>query len=355
MRKTLVSLAVLSIFCNPAKAQSSVTIYGILDVNVAAISTGAATNSHVTQMTSSSATTSFIGFRGTEDLGDGLSAIFVLESQLALDTGVGGGTAFTGTNPGVASLYNLSNYVGLKGNFGKVTFGRHLTSGAVALLNGVAIIDGANTGMVTATLPQGLANDYWNSNQAKFESLEYGGFSLQTNYAFGEVSGDNKAGTNFGGTVTYLNGGFKTVAGMQRDNDRLGHHVDWSVLSASYKTGKFKVTGTFTDVNNSNPPVLSSGLPWRDSKMWSIGGNYLINTQLSVAAQFFNLKENITNTTSKQLVLNADYALSKRTSLYTLITRNHNGKVPISAISGAPASAVNAQSGAVALGIKHLF
>ena len=58
MRKTLVSLAVLSIFCNPAKAQSSVTIYGILDVNVAAISTGAATNSHVTQMTSSSATTS---------------------------------------------------------------------------------------------------------------------------------------------------------------------------------------------------------------------------------------------------------------------------------------------------------
>lgn len=352
---TLAGLASLGAAAS-AQAQSSVSVYGIFDLNISSIRTGAATGSHVTVMSPSATSTSLLGFRGVEDLGGGLQALVNIESRLSGDTGVGGGTAFSGTNAGTASTYDLSTYVGLKNQLGRVTVGRHLTAGAVGLLNGNAIPTGPNTGMVTATLPQGLANDYWNSNQIKIETAVFQGWSAQVNYAPGEVAGNGSAGTNLGGTLTWQEGGFKVVGGSQRDKDRTGHTVRWDVLMASYVApGKYKLTGGMTRVDNPGTGVVALGLPWRDSRMYTVGGNYNTGGQLTLAAQFYRMKENLKGTHSDLLVLNANYALSVRTSLNLFVNRSNNGAVPINPLSGGPAAVANANASAVTLGIKHTF
>ncbi|MES2259101.1 MAG: porin [Pseudomonadota bacterium] len=338
-------------------SQSSVSVYGIFDLNVSSIRTGSAAGSHVVVMSPSATSTSLLGFRGVEDLGGGLQAIFNIESRISGDTGVGGGTAFSGANAGTASTYDLSTYVGLKNNLGRITVGRNLTSAVFALLNGNAIPSGPNTGMVVATSPQGLSNDYWNSNQIKVESAVYNGFSAQINYAPGEQAGDSRAGSNLGGALTWQEGGFRVVGGSQRDNDKTGHHVRWDALMASYVAPgyKYKLTGGATRVVNPGTGVTALGLPWRDSNMLTVGGNYNINGPLTLAAQFYRMKENLKGTTSKLLVLNANYALSVRTALNLFINRSNSGAVAINPLSGGPAAAPNASASAFTLGIKHVF
>lgn len=349
-------LACLGI-ADAAQAQSSVTVYGIFDLNVSTINTGAATGSRVTVMSPSATSTSLLGFRGTEDLGGGLQAIFNIESRLTGDTGVGGGTAYSGANAGTASTYDLSTYVGLKNPLGRVTLGRNLTSAVFGLLTGNAIPSGPNTGMVTATLPQGLANDYWNSNQVKVETALYNGWSAQANYAPGEVAGSSSAGSNLGGTLSWQGNGFKVVGGSQRDNDRTGRHVRWDVLMGSYVAPdyRYKLAGGVTRVDNPGTGVVSLGLPWRDSTMLTVGANVSTGGLLVLAAQYYRMKETLNGSHSQLLVLNAHYPLSVRTALNLFVNRSNNGAVPINPLSGGPAAAPNASASAITLGIKHTF
>ncbi|MDO9203061.1 MAG: porin, partial [Hydrogenophaga sp.] len=112
MKKSLIALAVLAA-SGAAMAQSSVTLYGIADVVIhkdkgasAALASGGVSGSR-------------LGFKGTEDLGGGLKANFVLEQGLQLDTGaIGDGTAKT-----AGQAFSRQSYVGLSGGFGEVKLG----------------------------------------------------------------------------------------------------------------------------------------------------------------------------------------------------------------------------------------
>jgi predicted porin len=357
MKKTYVPLAaLLSSLMGVAHAQSSVTVFGFLDLNISSIDTGAAANSRITQMNPNSTSTSNIGFKGIEDLGGGMAAMFDLQSTLSPDTGAAGGNALTGTNAPVASFFTLASWVGLRGDFGTVMLGRTgLTPNAYALLNAGSII-GPNTGLVTATAPQGINNDYYASNSVQFISPLLNGFSFRGHYSFGEVAGGNSKGSGMSGMIDYSHGPFRATLGAQRDTDSAGRHVTWSEATASYRTEKYKITSGYTRVNNSNPPVVAGGAVWRDSRMWTIGGSYLVAPQLGLAAQYSNLKENVTGTSSKQVILNANYFLSKRTTLYGLLVRSDNGAAPMGTIGGAAAASVpNAIATGVAVGIRHAF
>lgn len=123
MKKSLLALAVLGAFAGAASAQSSVTIYGIVDVGVSKINDGQSnltflsTNQIGRQdaVTVRSSTPSRLGFRGSEDLGGGLKANFTLEHRLAPDIG--------NTEPGTVFWHGQA-WVGLSGNFGEVRLGR---------------------------------------------------------------------------------------------------------------------------------------------------------------------------------------------------------------------------------------
>src|SRR5471030_2386624 len=85
MKKSLITIAILGAMSSAAFAQSNVTIYGLLDAGVVS-ERGGATGT-VTKLSSGVSSASRLGFKGTEDLGGGLSALFVLEEGVLIDTG----------------------------------------------------------------------------------------------------------------------------------------------------------------------------------------------------------------------------------------------------------------------------
>ena len=131
MKKSLIALAVLAA-SGAAMAQSSVTLYGVADAGVTFVD-GA---SNWTGLTSGNQLTSRIGFRGTEDLGGGLKANFVLEAGLNLDNG-DGNVSYSAPGDGDSFAFKRRSTVGLEGGFGEVRLGRELT----AAYNAVARYD----------------------------------------------------------------------------------------------------------------------------------------------------------------------------------------------------------------------
>lgn len=120
MNKLICSAAALicSFLGTPAQAQTAVQIYGIVDSGVAHLTNVNAAGDSITKIPSlTSSFPSRIGFRGTEDLGGGLQAFFVLENGLALDTG---------TQQQGGRLFGRQANVGIKGAWGTVTIGRQL-------------------------------------------------------------------------------------------------------------------------------------------------------------------------------------------------------------------------------------
>ena len=129
MKKSLIALAALGAFAGAASAQSSVTLFGILDTGIRAVKNG--DGSTVKSLTNDGLAASRIGFRGEEDLGGGLKAAFWIESGVGLDVGSAGsstGVGVTGT-PGAsasqaAKFFNRRATIGLLGPFGEVRLGR---------------------------------------------------------------------------------------------------------------------------------------------------------------------------------------------------------------------------------------
>ena len=101
-----------------AKAQSNVSLYGLIDVSAGQFQT--AGTAKLKKVDSGNMTTSFIGFQGKEDLGDGLSAIWKLEGFVRVDSGASG--RFAGD-----TFFSRNAYVGLQGKLGTVTVGRNTT------------------------------------------------------------------------------------------------------------------------------------------------------------------------------------------------------------------------------------
>jgi predicted porin len=172
---------------NVARAQSSVTIYGILDEGVNYISNtqvaqGAGrTGGHVFSLTSGAKQGSRFGFRGAEDLGGGMKAIFTLENGLDLSSG----KAAQG-----GLLFGRQAFVGLATRYGSLTLGRQYDSGAdyvggfSAASNWAGNI-GAHPGDI-----DNLNYAYRTNNSIKYSSVSYGGFKFGGMYSLGGVAGD---------------------------------------------------------------------------------------------------------------------------------------------------------------------
>lgn len=186
MKKSLIALAVLAT-TGTAFAQSTVTLYGRIDTSVGSSKIGApATATSTTQMFSGNLTSTRWGLRGSEDLGGGLKAIFGLEQ---------GFDSSAGTQANL-SAFDRQSIVGLSGGFGTVKFGRHDTSfddirdltvssnifdsGTFATTEGVVGTSGY--------LGVGQLADYGDraSNQIRYESPSFGGFSAGVSYGLGK-------------------------------------------------------------------------------------------------------------------------------------------------------------------------
>jgi predicted porin len=195
MKKSLLALAALGAFAGVAHAQSSVTLYGIVDEGFN-INTNAG-GKHLYNLSSGVLQGSRWGLRGTEDLGGGLKAIFVLENGFDVNTGKFGQGGLE---------FGRQAYVGLSSNYGTITLGRQYDS-AVDYVGPLEV--GDQWGGYIAAHPgdlDNLNNDYRVNNAIKFTSSNYNGLTFGGLYSLGGVAGETGRNQIFSVGAGYANG-----------------------------------------------------------------------------------------------------------------------------------------------------
>ena len=345
MKKSLLAVAAMTAFAGAAQAQSSVTVYGILDVgfvgsnysgtsitaNAANTNNGAAVGSVATKQNTagfgqSAESTSRIGFKGNEDLGGGMSAVFTLELGLspnsngASTSGVSKDTANTTTTlvsqPAVFGQINRQAFVGLKKNgLGTVTIGTQYTpifdvqSATDAAGNnnlvGNAVYSGnlqsssGSFNMGSAPYAGAVANQSLNvdtgayttrtSNALKLQSDRFSGFAGQLFYAQANQN-TTQTGANFAAGTT----------GGTNNNTAWG-------LNADYVWNKLQVVAAYQNIKNQDVgPVSATGAAYAVATTAYAGGT----------ADSFG-----TNATDNQTYAAATYDFGILKAYYQFVTR----------------------------------
>jgi len=348
-------LAAAGIQGAPALAQSSVTIYGLIDTGMVVESGGAA--GHVTKMTSGISGGSRIGFKGTEDLGGGMSALFLLESGFQNDTGALGQGGL---------LFGRQSYVGLNGGFGTVTAGRQYTPQYLVL----SAVDPFGTGYAgdAANLMPNTGNGASRmDNTIKYASPNFGGVTGELAYGFGETAGNTKAASQLGAAIGYANGPLNVRLGFHgRNNDTVTTSTATgrsTLLGATYNFGPVKLHAAYgvnKGLNSSplrntvNPYGTGAIVASTNSEDMLIGVTVPFGVSHTFLASYIRKNDKTAlNQDAAQVAVGYRYAMSKRTDLYAMYAHINNK-------NGAPytvGSSIEAGSGSSAwnLGIRHTF
>lgn len=287
MKKSLLALAVLGAFAGAASAQSSVTLYGKLDLGFAK-----AAGSADKQVADGSS--SRVGFRGVEDLGGGLKALFQFEHRFNPDTGTVTNTAF---------WYGLST-VGLGGSFGTVNLGRQYTA-AFSLATDVIDPFGGDTvaGLRDESLTKSVAR-LRTDNSVRYDGA-FGGLKVAADIAETPAGGVDRP---YSVAAQYAAGPFMVAASY--DNPT-GANDNLATLGGSYTFGPAKVSlGIGRGDNNSNVRV----------KQALAGVTVSVGAAGQVLAGYAQ-EEVGTADATKKVSLGYRHNLSKRTQLYTDVTR----------------------------------
>ncbi len=362
--KNMLTLALLCAAAISAQAQN-VTIYGLLDQSVEHLSNVGASGASLTR--EPGLTGSFpsrLGFRGSEDLGNGLKAVFTLEMGMGLDSGT--------FNQG-GRVFGRQAYVGLSGPFGAVTLGRQYSMLYWSQLD--ADILGPNSfgsGSLDSYLPNARV-DNTIAYRGTFSGLTVGGtfsFGRDSVNAGPSPSGTNCAGENAADSsacrewsamlkydaptwgavaaVDEIRGGAGAFAGLTSSamKDRRSTLAGWT------RFGDFKFGAGLIARKN------DASLTTPKSNLWYIGGTYNITPSFSVDGEVFRLDYKNSANQATLYALRATYQFSKRTAVYATAGEiSNDGTLAVSvsnaAAGGAPAAG-NSQTGLMA-GIRHAF
>jgi predicted porin len=381
MKKSLITLATLAAMAGTAHAQSSVTLYGVIDGSIEYVNRVAASaatpnqgGSRVGMPSVGGLSASRWGLRGIEDLGGGNQALFVLESGFQWDTG-----ALQG-----APLFNRQSYLGIQnGTVGKLSFGRQYTSFFDGMANFAPL-------RFAATYEPGIwwmGLNYREDNMIKYTG-QFGSFQAVAHFSFGtgvavqnasillanggagEVPGHFTDNTGYGGSLMYLSNGlgFSLAADEWRPAAVTGQPGKMTKLGAAalYNTGPFKFTAGYR-YNKGEFSDRSTLL--RDDYWWA-GVNYQATPALglSLAYYFANVKQAsaAANTLSTnppnlhQVSFIADYSFSKRTDVYLSAGWAHNGGLSFDSAATAfafkyPTMTSQQNMIGVTVGIRQIF
>jgi predicted porin len=321
-----------------AHAQTNVTVYGVMDAAVAIEDSGAPGEKRHTVINSGNQSSSRLGFRGTEDLGNGLKAIFNIEAGVALDTGAAD-----------SSLFGRRSVVGLQGDFGQLTIGREYSP----IASIAAATDAFGQGFYGSNLSAFTTNRLTRrlSNSVNFKSNPMSGFTVLAAYAAGERSTPGPSGDLLGLALEYTNGPIYIGAGYhQLKRVALGKDKEVAV-GAGYKLGDFDIKANYLSADQAGPNNKFEQI--------NLGGTYTMD-----ANKFFvNLQRNkIDNGASGNAWAVAySYALSKRTNVYTSYgSMRNNGLATFGLIASSTnvtpvATALGADPTAFTVGMRHTF
>lgn len=320
MKKSLIVLAALASVASVASAQSSVTMYGRVDLSV---------NKGVGQAAKglSNGSGSRLGMRGVEDLGGGMSAFFNIEHRFDADTGGSqnfcvtptGATAAPAGACGVANrFWGGRSLVGLQGGFGKVSLGREYTT---SFLGSQLVADpwGWDT-VVSGTPGTGLNQSITGGGIARVRndsSVTYNfaasGFSFGAQIAEATDAINNFQTKPYNFAVGYAAGPFSLGLGYEVTGQEAAAKAKWMTLNGSFNLGMVKLGafyGKGTTVANASHQsyMLTAVAPMGQGELRASAGK-LRNKTADIDA-------------AKGFALGYHYALSKRTTLYTDYVRN---------------------------------
>lgn len=343
-----------------AVAQTSVQIYGIVDTGVAHITNADAAANAVTKLPSlTGSVPSRIGFKGTEDLGNGLQAFFVLENGFGPDTGAAGQGG---------RLFGRAANVGLKGAWGTLTLGRQVNMTFVAGMK--ADVLGPNLFSVSSIDPY-IPNA--RSDNAIGYMGNFGGFVHGATYSFGRdaVATGGPAATNCAGEVpgdskacrqyTALAGYESKAWGINASYDRI--HGNTGAAGGLASSSNTDVRTTVNGYAILGATKLGAGLMDRETNavtgqvesiLYYVGASQPIGA-VTIDAQVARRDTKRSESDVTLFVARLTYALSKRTAVYTSVGRMDNdGSSAVALDVGGTAGVGVAQNG-VMVGVRHMF
>lgn len=388
MKKRIVVAGALLAIAGSASAQSSLTIFGAIDTALTRGSATGAGSSSLTSVTTSGNNTSKLGFRGSEDLGGGMTASFWLESQLYTDTGAAGreGLAQNQTitvTRGSGLNFTRRSTVSLAGPWGEVRLGRDFTP----TLYGIAIDPFLNNGVGTSLVPIGSATGL--NAGAAYSLVPAGqGTSGPVTRVSNEISYFlPKNSTGIYGQVSYwLGENPKNGAPNQDDGTGAGVRVGYTAgpvdVSAAWSKTKYRATpvATTTGAPSGDFSVWNVGGQWTlsavrlmatydrdkrggaapvDARSWLVGGVMPIGPH-EIKASFSEYRINAgtgIEPRSRLVALGYVYNVSKRTSVYATAARVSNSNGARFALGGATIGAglTSSSSTGLDLGVQHSF
>ncbi|MDO9403964.1 MAG: porin [Polaromonas sp.] len=359
MKKTLIALAAVAATAGVAHAQSSVTLYGLVDAGFGRTTTQVGGGAKVsnTVVNSSGLNNSRWGLRGTEDLGGGLKANFVLESGFNTDTGSRANIAAQGD-----SMFGRAAWVGVSGGFGAVALGRQYT--AYDALRGATNNNFDNNFATTNSIWGTGVGGYQNraSNAISYTSNVYGGFSGAVVYGFGEgataafpdADDANSASLH----IKYANGPLLVGYAYQREEQTVGNNYFGSAGAGGVPATAALVADTrtynlFAGSYNFGVVKLNAGYnraegDVREAKEYQVGLSAPLGAT-TLAVGYSRSKADgggLADLKSRGYSASATYDLSKRTALYVGYLNNN---------VEAGAAAVETKSRVFLTGVKHVF
>nr|WKF60047.1 Outer membrane porin protein [Paraburkholderia busanensis] len=381
MKKSLIVVAVAASFASVAHAQSSVTLYGLLDAGL----TYTSNVNHNAKYSAGSGgiNQSMFGLRGSEDLGGGLKAIFTLESGFNINNG-----KFANNN----GMFNRQAFVGLSSQqFGTVTLGRQYDAAQDYLAPLTATGSWGGTYFAHPFNNDNLSTNggFAVNNSIKYSSANYAGFTFGGTYGFSNQAGAFANNREYSVGAAYQWQGLHLGAAYAQQNNpgatngagtaSNGGASDGSLLGlgGNFRQREFGAAGSYAF----GPATV--GLAWTQSRIDNVLGgaqslranNYEVNGKynltpamsLGVAYTFtdgkgygFATNGGSDSVRYHQIGVQADYSLSRRTDVYAQAVYQHamgDSNAVASIYSGdnsqLPSSSKNQTAATV--GLRHRF
>ncbi len=361
MLKHVCVAAVMAAATGAVCAQSNVAIYGIVDAAYVSERGGAAGT--VNKITSGASAASRIGFRGTEDLSGGLTALFTLENGFRVDTG---------EVDAAGTIFNRQAFVGLRSSSaGTLTLGRQYTPWHQALTQ---IGDPFATG--TAGTSKNLFPDYGanirSSNTIMYTAPAWEGFTGELAYSPGEQAGSNDAGRQFGGSIGYSQGplavrlaynnrntdiapapGVTPISRTIATNTLLVASYDFQLAKAHFAWSRDRGFASSLLGNTGNPYGGVAPTASTDANDYLIGVTAPFGPGTFLASVMYKNDKTAFNQDARAWGIGYVYPLSKRTNLYTAYGSidNRNG----AGYTVANNTEVGSGDRAFNLGVRHSF
>ena len=357
MNKKLIAVGIAAVLAAPFAAQAGVEVYGEARASVDFVNNNDPVTTNKDSKMSLSSNTSYLGFRGDEDLGNGLTAMWQYETGVQVDTGT-----FNTAN------VDSQTFVGLGGGFGTVLAGK-LNTPYTSSTQSLDIF--ANT-IADYNAVMGFGHDLLTNNTIAYVTPDMNGFHAAVGYVASSIpSGDNLP-----------------LSSVQNDQDAYS-------VSGNYMNGPLSVVAAYESLNKLGSGAGASGA--KDATAMKIGGSYTIMDATTIGliyentdvggtvkdrnAYYLNVAHKMGDTTLKlaygnidkcggttancdktgasQLAVGVSQALSKNTdvyALYTSLSNDDNAGFGLISDTGLGSSPVTGKDmSAFSIGINHAF